>query len=946
MDRLYPGQRLQSAVSPGSHPPHPPLCRLSLAVMLAALGLPMEGALADACISRTTVLTGTSQAACVLDGGEQLQVQTGAELNVPGGPAVMVNEGTTARQVLNNGVISGQTGLLVNNARLAGTVFNARTGQVTGTEAAVHIRNSTIGTLANAGSLSLSGGPGVDLPAVTIENSTVNGDINNAGTIEVVNDSGYSALVIDGSRVKGNIKNSGAINGYYYGLIIGNSTVDGSFHNSGTIFAGSAVGVYNTTIGHDFINSGEVTSTFALTNVTIKGNFINTGVIDGGDFAYIRDSHISGDVINTGTITAASGTGIGADIEGRLVNTGILSGEARPFGISGNIRGGLYNSGSITGGGDFSTGATLSAQAPVVVNSGTISGLSGGLFISDDARIGTLINSGTISRYADFSGSETSLEISEAAQVGSVQIAGNHARFDGRVEAPTVPFFVNPGASYRFIANDVMAVRSLTNQGTLVLAAPVDNAAAPATIVGNFSQAADGVLRTEVLDATHYGQLAVTGTATLPAQARIEVDVAQASQPLSLSRLQDVLSAGTLVSNGTFAVTSNSALFGFSAVKDGNTVDLLPVARSNRGVQAAVQAAGLGDTIAAAAVVDAQLAKGSNSALTPLFATATDNREVAAALAASLPTGNHAVRASQSALASINRLVDQRLAGFAPGALGGQALAPFWAEPFNFSSVSRGQSEQAQGTVIGTDTRLANGNHVGFAFAYAQGEATAQAASAQGSSLDLWQFMAYGSQALDERTDVHVYAGAGNNRVRTERDFAIAGTAGAASADYNAMIATVGARLGQTLAISEATQFRPSLRLDYNHVHEGAYRERGTAALQPLLLRVDERDSDQLVLGLDGAMEHALTPLAHLRLGLGVGYDLLDQPSATTAAYAAAPGERFTVTSSGSNPWEVTGSLGLVARWRNGNEVSVSHEAQQRGDFSDQVTALKVVMPF
>lgn len=116
--------------------------------------------------------------------------------------------------------------------------------------------------------------------------------------------------------------------------------------------------------------------------------------------------------------------------------------------------------------------------------------------------------------------------------------------------------------------------------------------------------------------------------------------------------------------------------------------------------------------------------------------------------------------------------------------------------------------------------------------------------------------------------------------------------------------------------------------------------------MQPLLLRVDERDSDQLVLGLDGTLEHALTPLAHLRLGLGVGYDLLDQPSVTTAAYAAAPEDRFTVTSSGSNPWEVNGSLGLVARWRNGNEVSVNHEVQQRGDFSDQVTALKVVMPF
>src|SRR5690606_13056980 len=36
----------------------------------------------------------------------------------------------------------------------------------------------------------------------------------------------------------------------------------------------------------------------------------------------------------------------------------------------------------------------------------------------------------------------------------------------------------------------------------------------------------------------------------------------------------DIISASTLISDGTFSTTDNSLLFDFTAIKDGNTVDL------------------------------------------------------------------------------------------------------------------------------------------------------------------------------------------------------------------------------------------------------------------------------------------------------------------------------------------------------------------------------------
>ena len=587
MDSLYPGQHWQSAKFRHLSHPLPPLCRLSLAVVLATAGLPAENARAEACERRTTVLDGVSHMVCVLDGGEQLQVTSKGNLSVSGGAAVSLGEGAMARQILNSGMISGGVGVSVVNARMSGTLFNTALGELKGRQSAVTVSNSTLGAFANAGTLSTAGTLEDNTSAVAIINSTVNHDFNNSGTVTVDQDTGYTGIFLTGDLIKGDFKNSGTIDGRYYGLIIEKTKVEGAFNNSGIITAGSALLVSASAFGGDFINSGLIDSTFSLRDVSIAGNFINTGGISGLDSAYIQDSHIAGDAINTGVFAASSGAGILANIDGSLINTGLMWGGAYSVDISGDIKGGIYNSGTMAGGLDFSSGVYLDAHTPTLVNTGEIWGFSGGLVVGGRAHIGTLINSGTIS------GSESSLAVSGNAFLGSVHIVGAHARFEGPVDAPTVPFYVDKGAIYRLLAEDAMTIKSLSNHGTLVLGAPEDERPGPSTITGDFKQIAGGVLRTEVTDTTHYGQLVISGTATLPARARIEVELTQATLPLEASRLQDVLSAGRLVSDGTFTVSSNSTLFDFAAVKDGNTLDLTLATKTANGVQGAAQAQGM-----------------------------------------------------------------------------------------------------------------------------------------------------------------------------------------------------------------------------------------------------------------------------------------------------------------------------------------------------------------
>ena len=121
---------------------------------------------------------------------------------------------------------------------------------------------------------------------------------------------------------------------------------------------------------------------------------------------------------------------------------------------------------------------------------------------------------------------------------------------------------------------------AFNNAGTLAVAA-----AATATITGDYTQTSTGTFRTGVTDDTTYGKLVVTGTATLPTGARIDVNVADPNFAFTATSMADVISAGTLASDGTFAVTDNSALFDFTASMNGNAVDLalaIPGAQQHR----------------------------------------------------------------------------------------------------------------------------------------------------------------------------------------------------------------------------------------------------------------------------------------------------------------------------------------------------------------------------
>lgn len=855
-----------------------------------------------------------------------------------------VQDTTIDGRWVNAGTIRGQlesSSMDVEHAVIRGGLYNL--GSVYSSEG-VDIGNSVLKRFQNDGLFHLDEGQ------LSFTHTVIQGDLLNRGTIAPAY-YGFAGLGLYGGEVQGNLVNSGTLEGGYQGDALHverQARIAGNLLNSGYIVGGIGVRFEQMSLGGDFINSGRIIGHFQtdyetgpgvlVSDSALGGSFRNSGSISGLQSGVaLERTRLAGDLINNGRIVAPRRALAVTDstLAGGLVNRGYIgvfdTGEPRDFdpesvGVSFN-------------------GSTLRGRA---LNTGTLQGNAIGVQLSDSVLADGLVNSGTLQ------GARYSLYVDSTSRLDNLYIAGTHARFQGTVVAPATTVTVYSDARYRMQAADSWNVKAFVNRGTLTLGARTQTDGGLIGINGDYLQTPGAVLQVEVRDAAHYGFAAVSGTATLPSQARIDVDVGQARQPISSTSLDRVLSASHLVSDGTFAVTSNSALFNFDARKVDDHVDLLLTRKAASSVASAAREAGLpASSLAAAQVLDRQLALGSASSLTPFFVGATSTEQVASRLTQALPMDNAALRAHQATLASMGHALQDRLQQVTGlSALGldahGAPASGLWSQPFSYrSGLGQSSVEGAAGTLLGFDVRHSAQRRSGWAFAYANGgTGNQQANGQQRSQLDLWQFLGYSSYTLAPQTELMVYGGAGRNRVDADRRLSIAGLGGSAKGEYDSVMATLGASLGHALQLDASTRLIPSLRLDFNHIREGAYREHGSSDLAPLMLKVAARATDQLIAGLDGKLEKSLGAATQLSLNLGVGYDLINRPASTQAAFAGAADQRFRVTAEASSPWLLRGGLGLSTRLQNGAQLSLNYTAQARSDFTDQVASIEASLPF
>lgn len=891
--------------------------------------------------------------------------------------------GVVQGDVVNNGTVLTSEYFGVNGGTV-NRLVNGASGVIGSGDRGLYLRNSgtVLNGITNSGTINSSNvGIGVDGAL-----SRVDGGIWNYGYIRADGE----AVVVNSASISGGIHNYGTIIGTY-GVHVTHANVSGGITNSGTITATGEDGieVYSSTVSGDILNTetgvieGTDEDALEIQRSVVLGNVINNGLIrEFGSYSTgvfsIRSSSISGYVSNSGTIVGTSesyglqvnsstisggienswaifGYSAGLNIEDNsvvagIVNSGLLGGLVTA-GLNINsslIAGSISNSGTISGGssGIYLYGSTVAGD---LSNSGTISAhLTGVLIDGSNTLIGGLINSGTISGTTG-----NSVYVSASDSIAGIFITGdNTAKFIGdvRVDATNTSVAVASGATYTMNDGQLFIFNgggssAFINRGTLAMAS-----GGVGTVAGNYTQGAGGTFRTNATSNSVYGQMVVAGTATLPGNAKIDVSVTGAGTLTTGGTLADVLTAGTLVSDGTFRVTDSSFLFNFDALKDGNTVDL--IVRQGKTVTEAIQSTNFGPGAGAAAVFDGFIqnggASGDMQTVLNALGQLPTGEDVANAVEQALPLltggGNRAVG---NALASGNQVVQARQESNSGMSGGDISLADehVWGKMFGSwanqddRSNATGFTSGMYGLIFGGDATLDDNLRTGVAVSYSKSAVNSNDAL-QHARIDSYQLIGYGSYSLDARTELNMQADVSLQSVDGERRLPVFSRT--AKADYSGQSGHVGVGVARTFTLGDKMTVAPGAHVDYTLIHSQGYTETGAGALN---LKVQDQTSSALVFGTGAKLKYDLTDSTSLRATVDVGYDAINDEAQMTSSFV---GGGATFTTNGISPSPLVGraGLGLATQIENGTEFVVGYDLEGRNSFLNQTGSLKVRLPF
>lgn len=369
------------------------------------------------------------------------------------------------------------------------------------------------------------------------------------------------------------------------------------------------------------------------------------------------------------------------------------------------------------------------------------------------------------------------------------------------------------------------------------------------------------------------------------------------------------------------------------------------VASSSPTVLGAARSYSNSPTYGAAAVID------STPDLLALFSGSTTEQQRSDAATQTLPllTGASMVAAS-SALSGINRVIQARFEANRGMSSGNAFIGdrnvwakPFgsWAEQSDRNGVAGFKADTA-GLAIGADGAVNDNLRVGAALAYAKANVDGSSSIApHDANVDVYQLIAYGSYALDERTEVNFQADVGQNQNKGKRTIAFTNTT--ASSSYDSQTAHVGVGLARSYPLNAKTTVTPSVRADYTWIKDDSYLEKGAGLLN---LDVDSRSTEELILSLDGKISHQVDTQTSMSANLGVGYDTLSKRTSVTASFAGAPGVAFTTEGISPSPWLARGGAGLTHMTAGGTEITVRYDAEYRTDFLNQTASLKANWTF
>ncbi|WP_195910509.1 autotransporter outer membrane beta-barrel domain-containing protein [Solemya velum gill symbiont] len=826
------------------------------------------------------------------------------------------------------------------------------TGKVEGSSQAISAKKAT--SISNAGVISSNTGNGI----YANHHSDFSDGISNTGTIKAGSDGVYIDFH---SNISGGLHNIGTITAGNDGIRITTSNITGLVRNDGIINAGSN-GFFlssDSDISGGIDNSGDISGEangihlysgpFSSKTTDISGGVLNQegGTISGGNngFFLYSDSDISGGIDNSGDISGEangihlySGTSSRetTDISGGVLNQegGYISGGNNGIYLSYNsdingiylsynsdISGGINNSGTISGG---DSALNLGSGNNRVINYGL---LDGSVILGDWSL--------------DIKGTESRITRETTGSNNSIVNLDGTFTSENTFDVGTFNILEGGVLNQK---HGITTASGFNNNGTLAIADGDTS-----TITGNYTQQADGVIRTGATSSSS-GRLNVTGTADISASGKFDVQVSANDQLSNGDTLDNVLSAGTLVSADNLSVTDNSALWKFSAVNDGNNgidfvaqynelVSMTEVSSWATGVAGEIDALYKTDT----ATGDMATVMGELNALS-------DRAGVAGAIQQFVPTlADSAHKTSVlSTTGQVARVMQGQVLGSTSLSSGdsfterGLWLRPFYqdAEQKKHDGVD-GDDADTRGLVLGVDGRLSEQWKLGLGLAYSDTNVGGKD-QVNGQNLDVASYELIGLAHYTPRPDdfINFTAATGKTRIDSLRNIQFGGIARTASAEHDGWYAQLEVEAGRHFRQNERLTLTPTIKVNYIHIDEEGYTETGADAFN---LQVDKTDSDVLLLGIGGEVDYQPVENKPLFLNahLGVAYDVLSEQNVTTSTLTGG-GSRFTTNGLDADPLVIQGGVGVRMVQDNGLTLDLNYDIETREVYLSQIVSVNL----
>lgn len=918
------------------------------------------------------------------------QITAGTGVTVNGSAASLINSGTIT--ATNNGVSIGSTGS-VTSITNSGTISGNNIG----------IANSgTIGTLTNSGTI--SGGSYAIYNTGSIglitDNGVIAGNISSTGqdltidggsngtvgTLASYSGSGLGTIVASGVVIHsasllladqitvgggtGTVANTGAtvqvnqavsISGNYTQSSSAALVIGVSSSGNGELVVSGNVDLTNGTITIITLSGGTLTYGETLTIVS-AGSVADSGLVVSVPNGFSDTiSLVNGDLVVTllnpdpwPITTAISQTATLSSGSGSISNTGTISGVATGVAVTGSGST-LINNGTINASG---AGVSIAGTASSVsiINGGTISG--GTIGIVNSGGIGTLTNSGMLSgsQYALYNSGSLGLIIDTGIIAGNISSAAQALTIDGGSNG-TVGTLTGYGTG---TSGTISAPGVVFNSGAVLLDDTIDvgtgmvtNAGASLqlnrkiSITGNYTQGSSGALVFGVSSPTSYGQLVISGAASLTNSAITIMAINGAS--LASGETFTVVSAGTLSATGVTATTSG---FTDSVTVTGESLVVTLASattwtqRADDAGRGAIPVGPVLDTLSTETQYQSLLtqlsslsADGQTHALRQLNASQL-TPQINAALDVTAPT-TFAVEQHEVSLKGADGGGRASGSDYQRGAIWGQVLGGHATR--DTSARSDGYSASSYGLLFGADIPLDDTITGGVAVSWLRGYSKGKADTAGNTTrLDSYQLTTYGSWRPDGGgVFVEGLLATGFNRYNQKRTIDFLGNIASAQFDgrhYQAKLAT-----GYDIPTDNAMTITPLGSLQVVRVENDAYAESG-AGLADLSVHhqgfntaeseLGSRLADDVTFGwgtlggdMAAAWVHAFTnsPIATSAAMGGVGF-----VSKTTRP--AADGLRLTT--------------GLVIHRPNALSIRLEYDGDFRADYQSHTGILKFKTQF